>query len=130
MGNFRILLVEDDQLMMRVFEKQFRLNGLDTDIVTDGEAALTYLKTMTTPPSLVCLDIMLPKVSGIEILKFIRGNELTKTIPVIILSNVGSSDVIAEAKKLGVDGYFMKSEHDPQEIGDAVIKIITSKMGT
>jgi CheY-like chemotaxis protein len=106
MVDARILLVEDnpddEALTRRAFERSNIANALD--VVRDGQQALDYLlgngKAAKPVPALILLDLKLPKIDGLEVLKQIRNNEVTKRIPVVILtSSAEQTDLIA-----GYDG--------------------------
>ena len=124
MSSKRILYVEDDLLMRRVFEKLFHLHGYDIEFIQNGEDALTRFRESSVKPDAILLDIMIPKVDGIEVLKAIKENPIYSTIPVVILSNVGGDKDAARARALGANHYFIKSEHEPEEIVTAVRELI------
>ena len=113
-----ILLVEDNQddiaLTLRAFSKIHIKNKVIT--VEDGEEALDYLfckgkfegRNILDLPSVVLLDIKLPKVDGFEVLKAIRGNKSTKLLPVVILTSSKEEMDIINGYKLGVNSYIRK----------------------
>ncbi len=114
----RILLVEDnldDIELTKVALKKGKITNPITTI-SDGEEALTYLKKMSLSknitendlPGLILLDINLPKVSGIEILKFIKSTEKIKRIPVVILTTSKRDEDIVASYDLGVNSYIEK----------------------
>ena len=110
--------------MRRVFEKLFHLHGYDIEFIQNGEDALTRFRESSVKPDAILLDIMIPKVDGIEVLKAIKENPIYSTIPVVILSNVGGDKDAARARALGANHYFIKSEHEPEEIVTAVRELI------
>jgi two-component system response regulator len=113
-----VLLVEDDprdlQLVVRAFERARIINPLH--IVRDGAAALEFLfatgpylhRSYTAFPNLILLDLDLPKRSGLEVLQRIRADELTKKIPVIVLTRSKRDRDLAECRRLGVEAYLNK----------------------
>mgnify|MGYP006181561373 CR=1 FL=1 len=113
-----ILLVEDsdDDVMLtrRAFRKASIHNPLD--VVPDGEAALDYLfargahgdRADQDPPCLVLLDLQLPKVSGLEVLRQIRANPATSLLPVVILTSSKEEQDLVEGYRLGANSYIRK----------------------
>lgn len=113
-----ILLVEDSpedrELTIRALKKANLLNRLHA--VHDGEEALEFLfatgryadRTGARHPRIVCLDLKLPKVDGIEVLRRIRGDERTRHIPVVVLTSSREERDIVETYRLGVNSYVVK----------------------
>ena len=114
MTNQKILLVEDSDddavLMYRAFRKQ----KISTEIVRakNGFQALSFLfgdeQTAKISPALVLLDIKLPKLSGLDVLKSIRANQATKSLPVIMLTTSDHQEDIFRAYDLGTNSYIRK----------------------
>ncbi len=106
----RILLVEDNaddvELTCRAFEKSNVLNELV--IVRDGVEALDYLFAAATPPDLVLLDIKLPRIDGLEVLKRLRADPRTRRQPVVILTSSNEEQDIVTSYDLGVNSYVRK----------------------
>lgn len=114
----RVLLVEDDAddvfFLRRAFEKA-GVGGLE-QVVSDGQEAIAYLsaagpyadRTSYPPPSHMILDLKLPKVSGLEVLEWLRTRGPRRDLPVAILSSSGEKVDRDRATALGVDGYFVK----------------------
>jgi two-component system response regulator len=112
-----ILLVEDDpldvQLMMRELDKD-SLGGIQ--VVRDGEEALDFLfcrgafagRSMNNPPKLVLLDLKLPKVDGLQVLREIKAKAETRAIPVIALTSSREESDLVESYQLGVNSYIQK----------------------
>jgi two-component system response regulator len=112
-----ILLVEDDpldvQLMLRELEKD---NSVGIEVVRDGEEALDFLfcrgafadRSMSNPPKLVLLDLKLPKVDGLQVLREIKAKAETRAIPVIALTSSKEESDLLECYHLGVNSYIQK----------------------
>lgn len=120
----KIFIAEDDPLMIRMYEKAFRLSGYDIEMAFDGEEAIAKLQTMDPKPTLILLDIMMPKLSGFEVLKNIKQNEKVKNIPVIALTNLAGQADAERALGLGAVLYLVKSQYDPKQVVDKVKEIL------
>ena len=117
-SSLEILLVEDNpqdaELTIRALKNRNLANNLVH--VEDGQAALDFLfntgryknREITPKPKLVMLDLKLPKVDGIEVLRRIRADARTKLLPVVVLSSSREDRDVAEAYKLGVNSYIVK----------------------
>jgi two-component system alkaline phosphatase synthesis response regulator PhoP len=118
----RILLVEDDRFLRRACEVSLRQRGFVVTTAADGEEALR--KVRAEVPDLILLDLLMPKMTGTEVLKALRAEEATKEIRVLILSNSSREQDVEEIKTLGVSGYFVKADLSLQELGDMVARLL------
>ena len=117
-----LLLVEDDPLMLRMYEKIFKFEGYQVDTAKDGEEGLEKAKTQK--PVVILLDIMMPKMNGIEMLEKLKKGPDTKSIPVVVLTNLAGTEDAEKVMSLGAVKYIIKSEHEPREIVDIVKQIL------
>lgn len=118
----KILIIEDDPLIQRMYSKELYSNGFEVEIANDGEDGL--LKALSVDPHLILLDIMMPKKNGFELLKELKSLSQTKEIPVIILSNLMNENDEEFAIKNGAVKFLVKSNHEPFE----VLEIIKSTL--
>ena len=116
----KILLVEDDPFISEMYTTKFEKQGYDCEIAMTGKDGLAKAKEWM--PDIMLLDIMLPKMSGIEVLRALKENELTKKIPVLLLTNLGEETIIKEGFELGADGYLLKVSYTPSQVVDEVKK--------
>jgi two-component system phosphate regulon response regulator PhoB len=123
----RILLVEDDRFLRRACEASLRQRGLTVTTAADGEEGLRLARSER--PDLILLDMLMPKLSGLEVLRALRGDAETRNVPVLILSNSSREQDIAEVTTLGVSGYFVKSNLSLQELGELVGRLLTGQNG-
>ncbi len=114
----KLLVVEDDELMLRMYTKLLSFVGFDTVVAKDGEEGLQKAKSEN--PSLIVLDIMMPKVNGLDVLKSLKADKETQNIPVVLLTNVSDDEVLTEAFKLGATGYLIKSQIANNELVDEI----------
>jgi CheY-like chemotaxis protein len=123
----RILLVEDDRFLRRACEASLRQRGLTVTTAADGEEGLRLARSER--PDLILLDMLMHKLSGLEVLRALRGDAETRNVPVLILSNSSREQDIAEVTTLGVSGYFVKSNLSLQELGELVGRLLTGQNG-
>lgn len=123
----KILIVEDDFFIRDVYSRIFSISEFEVTLAVDGEDGLQKIKTQG-PFDIILLDIMMPKMSGIELLKSIRVLESPiKDTPTFMITNLGQQDIIDQAFKLGMDGYIIKSQVTPQQIVDEVNAFLVRK---
>lgn len=120
--NKTILIIEDDEVLLRAIYLLFRKSNYTIATATDGESGLEIAERLK--PNLILLDIVLPKINGIDVLRSLKKNDITKKIPVIILSNVDDAREKISAKELGVLAYFIKADSKVEEIANFVKKNI------
>ena len=118
----KVLIIEDDQLIQRMYEKIFKFQKFDVTIAGDGEKGLEIAKSLK--PTIILLDVMMPKMDGFEVLKKLKEYDETKKIPVVMLSNLAGENDVETALSKGAVKYIVKSEHDPKEVSDIVQEII------
>jgi len=109
-GDVDILLVEDNPNDAELTQRAFRKSDLDVRlaIVRDGAEALDYLFGGKPRPKVVLLDLKLPKIDGIDVLRRIRAGERTRTIPVVVLTSSQEERDIVECYELGANSYVVK----------------------
>lgn len=120
----KIMLVEDDPLLVNLYNMAFKDAGFDVETAFDGKAALEKLVEMERKPTLVLSDIMMPKMNGLEFLKKIKEVPELKNIPVILLTNMGKDHDVEEGLGLGAVAYIIKSEYLPKEVVAKVKEIV------
>ncbi|HXQ30068.1 MAG TPA: response regulator [Gemmatimonadales bacterium] len=105
-----ILLVEDNADDEELTRRAFKKNNLQNDLVVarDGQEALDYLFTNARRPHLVLLDLKLPKVDGLEVLRRLRADDRTKLLPVVVLTSSTEERDLVASYELGVNSYVRK----------------------
>jgi DNA-binding response OmpR family regulator len=104
----RILLVEDDDAIANVYQTRLQGEGFDVRRVSNGEEALAA--ALNYHPDLVLLDIMMPKVSGFDVLDILRNTPETANLKIIMLTALSQDSDKERADSLGVDDYLVKSQ--------------------
>lgn len=121
----KILIVDDDPLYVRVYQLKLTGDGHTIETASNGEEALAKVGPFN--PDLILLDIMMPKIDGFEVLKRLKENEITKKIPVIILTNLGGDDTnTLRGLELGAVTYLIKSTYTPKEVVQKVKEILAA----
>ena len=118
----KIVLVEDDSLMSSILAAHLIKEGFNIISVTEGAQA--FERIQAEQPSIVLLDIVLPGVGGFDILAKLKQDESTKSIPVLILSNLGSKEEIQRGIDLGAEDYLVKANSMVEEITGKIQKIL------
>lgn len=120
-----ILLVEDDRFLSRMYvEKLSEKGDFNVQAVELGKQALEQIKEIK--PDLILLDILLPDMNGVQILKTIKEDNDFKSIRVLMLTNLNEKDYINEALSLGAEGYLIKAHFTPNEVVDKIRQILRS----
>ena len=114
----KIVVVEDQQVLATVYRNKFLAEGYQVEVATDGEAGVALINSVR--PDLVILDVMLPKLNGIEVLKRIRANPVFQTLPVLIFPNASLPGMVEEAWSAGATMVLSKSSHSPKQIVESV----------
>ncbi len=118
----RVLVVEDDRFLRRACEASLRQRGFAVVAAADGEEGLRLARA--EPFDLVLLDLLMPKLSGVEVLRALKGDPATRGIPVLVLSNSSRQQDIDEIMRLGAVGYLVKANLSLQELGDRVAALL------
>ncbi|OGZ20226.1 MAG: hypothetical protein A3F95_02860 [Candidatus Nealsonbacteria bacterium RIFCSPLOWO2_12_FULL_39_31] len=115
----KILIIEDEKVLLDLLEKRMRAEGYDVAVALDGENGIQ--KAEEYKPDLILLDIVMPKKDGFEVMEELAADQELKKIPVIIVSNSGQPVEIERVKKLGARDWLVKTEFDPKEVVDKVV---------
>ncbi|MDI6602515.1 MAG: response regulator [Patescibacteria group bacterium] len=118
----KILLVEDEEIIISLLQRKLTQEGYEVLLARDGEEGLKAMREVK--PNLVLLDIIMPKMGGFEVMEEMIKDKELKEIPVIIISNSGQPVELDQAQKLGAKDWLIKTEFDPQEVVNKVVKQI------
>ena len=120
-----ILIVDDDKIISNIYKTRFRQEGFTAEVASDGEAAIAALQVVK--PDLILLDLMLPKLSGLEVLKRLRQMEVFKSTPVIVLSNSYLTSMIQDAWKAGATKCLSKVDSNPKQVSAIVQDLLRAQ---
>lgn len=113
----KILLVEDEFSISELYKIILEKAGFEVFLAGDGEKGYEQAKKL---PDLILLDVMLPKINGIMLLKKLKRDDLTKNIPVVLLTNLGQGEIIRTAFENGAAGYYLKLSLNPDSLVETV----------
>lgn len=122
LNNKTILVVEDEQNLLKAIERKLEKENVNVLTAKTGEEALMALEKQK--PDLVWLDILLPGINGLEVLRSIRNNPLLKDLKAVVVSISCGDDKIKEARALNVSEYIVKSENTLESIVKRVLSYI------
>src|SRR3990167_10617220 len=109
----KIIIVEDDKTIAEIYKQKIEEGGHTVEVAEDVSAVATVA---AAKPDLVILDILMPKVNGLDILREIKANAQTSLIPVLLLTNVAEDASVAKGLQYGAYGYLLKSETTPDQV--------------
>ena len=124
-SGIKILLVEDDILLSSITIGYLKKEGYDVSSIADGTLVLKLLEEKV--PDLMLLDVVMPGMSGFELLKTLKADERYKNITVVMFSNLGQEYEIEESKKLGADDFWVKAKFTPKEIINNINALLKKK---
>ncbi len=123
-SNFKVAIVEDDVAISQMYRIKFEAEGFEVETAENGKLGLSLAETMK--PDIILLDLMMPEMTGDEMLAKMRATEWGKDIKVIILTNMGEQEVPESVKTLGVSAFILKANMTPRQVAD----LVKSKLGT
>lgn len=117
-----LLIVEDDELLQRALYIVFHSSGYSIATAEDGDTA--FKMTLRLIPDVILLDLLMPKMNGFEFLKNVKADPALKSIPIIVLSNLGDQENVDKAKAIGATDYFIKSNTSLESLKKIVENIL------
>ncbi len=121
----KILIVEDDSFLSKMYAKKFELDGFEVQVAVDGAEGVEKMKSFH--PNLVLMDIMMPKMSGLEAMDKAKADPTLKDIPVLVLTNLSTTDDAETAVKKGAVGFLVKSDVTPSQVLAKAKEILAKK---
>ncbi len=118
----KIHIVEDDIQLLDMYSRKFELEGFEVNVAEDGEKAIDILEEFV--PDVAILDIMMPKVDGLEVLRFIKSTPALENVITIMLTNKSDQTTAEQIYGLGATEYLVKAELTPLEVVNRVRDLI------
>jgi len=120
-----MLLVEDDKDLVRMYSTKFSKEGWDVYICHDGADAIQIAKNRRF--DVIVLDIMLPGISGVDVLEMLRSDSKTVRVPIVIYTNFGDNFNREKCMTYGADEFVLKVDSTPEALLETVRKCVTLK---
>lgn len=114
----KLLIIEDDRIIASIYSKKFAVEGFNVEVAEDGQAGLDSI--CNSRPDIVLLDLMLPKITGLEILNRVRAMPAFQQLPIIVFSNAYMTSVIDAAWKAGATAVLTKANTSPKMLTEAI----------
>ncbi len=121
----KIVIVEDEQAIAEMYRFKLQQAGYEVRFALNGEEGLALSKEFR--PDLILLDLMMPKMSGEEMLKQLRASDWGKDVKVIILTNVTDDETTKQLKPLNISRYMIKANYTPSQVADVVPEVLGDK---
>lgn len=110
----KIAIIEDDPVISQMYRMKFEADGFDVRLANNGKKGIALVEDFA--PDMILLDLQMPEMSGDEALATIRKANWGKTIPVIILTNLGEEEAPKNIRGLGIHSYIVKAELTPRQV--------------
>jgi CheY-like chemotaxis protein len=124
----RVLMVDDDPVLLRMYQQGLRKHDLLVETAADGLSAVNSLRS--SRPDLAVIDLMMPRLSGVDVLRFIRSNKELAELPVVVLCNSYMNELGQEAISLGSQRVLLKLNCSPTKLARVIQDVIAGKPGT
>jgi DNA-binding response OmpR family regulator len=116
----KIAIIEDDQAISQMYRFKFEAEGYDVQTADNGKLGLELTESMK--PDIILLDLMMPQMTGDQMLAELRKQSWGKDMKVIILTNMGEQEIPPEVKQLGVSAVILKADMTPRQVAELVKK--------
>ncbi|TXG76794.1 response regulator [Patescibacteria group bacterium] len=114
----RIAIIEDDSVISQMYRMKFEADGFDVQVANNGRDGVALVEDFS--PDIILLDIQMTIMNGDEALKVIRSRDWGKTIPVLILTNLGEEEAPKDIRSLGIESYIVKADLTPRQVVERV----------
>ncbi len=114
----KVAIIEDDQAISQMYRIKFEAEGYAVETAENGKLGLALIEQMK--PDIILLDLMMPVMTGEEMLAKLRKTEWGKTLKVIVLTNRGEQEIPVEVKKLGITSLILKADMTPRQVAELV----------
>jgi two-component system phosphate regulon response regulator PhoB len=120
----KVAIVEDDQAISQMYRFKFEAEGYEVETADNGQLGLGLIENMK--PDIVLLDLMMPVMSGDEMLAKLRATPWGKNVKVVVLTNRGEQEIPPEVKQLGVSAVILKADMTPRQVAELVKKELSA----
>lgn len=124
MAAVKVAIIEDDQAISQMYLIKFQAEGFDAEIAENGRLGLELCEKMR--PDVILLDLMMPEMTGDEMLTELRKTTWGKTVKVVVLTNMGEQEIPESVKSQNVSAVILKADMTPRQVAELVKKVIDS----
>lgn len=110
----KIAIIEDDVVISQMYRMKFEADGFEVQLANNGKRGVAMVEAFS--PDLILMDLQMPEMGGAEALELIRASDWGKTIPVIILTNLGEEESPKQIRSLGIHSYIVKANLTPRQV--------------
>ncbi len=121
----KIAVIEDDRAISQMYRFKFEADGYTVETAENGKLGLELTEKMR--PDIILLDLMMPEMTGDEMLEQLRKTDWGKKIKVIILTNMGEQEIPLQLRQLGVSGVILKADMTPRQVAEIVKNTLVAK---
>ncbi|HAC56042.1 TPA: hypothetical protein DCF80_00930 [Candidatus Saccharibacteria bacterium] len=114
----KIAIIEDDSVISQMYRMKFEADGFDVQVANNGRDGIELVRAFS--PDIVLLDMQMPVMNGNDALREIRKADWGKTVPVMILTNLGEEEAPKDIRSLGIDSYIVKADLTPRQVVERV----------
>lgn len=114
----KIAIIEDDSVIAQMYRMKFEADGFEVQVADNGRDGVTLVEQFS--PDIVLLDMQMPIMNGDEALKQIRKKDWGKTVPVMVLTNLGEEEAPKDIRSLGIESYIVKADLTPRQVVERV----------
>jgi DNA-binding response OmpR family regulator len=118
----KIAIIEDDAVISQMYRMKFEAAGFEVQMADNGKRGVELVEAFS--PDIILLDLQMPEMNGTEALEIIRKNDWGKSIPVIVLTNLGEEEAPKELKALSIHSYIVKANLTPNQVLEQVKKAL------
>lgn len=118
----KILIIEDDRYISKMYQLKLSLEGYEVVVAENGKQGVDKVKEFA--PDIILLDILMPELDGFQVLNIVKGEDESKKIPVLIMSNLGQEDHIQKGMEMGAIGYIVKSQFTPSKVVEKIKEVL------
>lgn len=114
----KVLIIDDEKSVLKMYEEYLKTAQIETLSASDGQTGIGLAKAQK--PDVILLDIIMPKLNGLDVLQELKADPDTRNIPVFLLTNLPAECSGEKAKELGAAGYLVKAEYEPRMVVDVI----------
>jgi DNA-binding response OmpR family regulator len=124
-SKIKVAIIEDDMAIVQMYRTKFESEGYDVATAPDGQAGLDLIEKIE--PDIVLLDLMMPNMNGLEMLKQLRSQAGGRDMKVVVLTNMGDTETATKVYKMAADDYIVKAEMTPKQVAERVKALLAKK---